>query len=166
MTHATETPNFQIRLAVIAEAPIVASILAQAFREYEPLYTPEAFAATTPTSEQIQNRWNEGPVWVAAQQNQLVSTVAAVPKGEALYIRSMAMLPSARGQGMGRGLLEEVERFAVAHRFQRMILSTTPFLTHAIRLYERFGFHRNSDGPHDLFGTPLFTMEKLCRYSS
>ena len=28
------------------------------------------------------------------------------------------------------------------------------------RLYERFGFQRTSDEPHELFGTPLFTMEK------
>jgi hypothetical protein len=36
----------------------------------------------------------------------------------------------------------------------------TPFLNTAIRLYEAFGFRRMNDGPHDLFGTPLFTMEK------
>jgi GNAT superfamily N-acetyltransferase len=160
MNHTNDTPNFQIRLAVIAEAPIIASILVQAFREYESLYTPEAFAVTTPTSEQIQRRWNEGPVWVAVQLDRIVGTVAAVPRGESLYIRSMAILPSARGEGIGRGLLQEAERLAVAHGFQRMILSTTPFLTHAIRLYEQFGFHRVSEGPQDLFGTPLFTMSR------
>ena len=41
-----------------------------------------------------------------------------------------------------------------------MFLSTTPFLESAIRLYEKFGFQRTSDGPLDLFGTPLFTMQK------
>jgi hypothetical protein len=41
-----------------------------------------------------------------------------------------------------------------------MVLSTTPFLTAAISLYERFGFSRSIDGPHDLYGTPLFTMVK------
>jgi len=29
-----------------------------------------------------------------------------------------------------------------------------------MRLYERFGFQRTEEGPHDLFGTSLFTMEK------
>ncbi len=41
-----------------------------------------------------------------------------------------------------------------------MFLSTTPFLHSAIRLYERFGYRRTDDGMNDLFGTPLFTMEK------
>jgi len=43
---------------------------------------------------------------------------------------------------------------------KRLYLSTTPFLHSAIRLYERCGFRRTDEGPHDLFGTPLFTMEK------
>jgi ribosomal protein S18 acetylase RimI-like enzyme len=42
-----------------------------------------------------------------------------------------------------------------------MLLSTAPFLDRAIRLYERFGFRRTNEGPHDLFGTPLFSMEKV-----
>jgi len=33
-------------------------------------------------------------------------------------------------------------------------------LSRAIRVYESFGFRRTEDGPQDLFGTPLFTMEK------
>jgi hypothetical protein len=41
-----------------------------------------------------------------------------------------------------------------------LFLSTTPFLTHAIVLYEGLGFQRSNEGPHDLFGTPLFTMVK------
>jgi len=44
-----------------------------------------------------------------------------------------------------------------------MLLSTTPFLDDAIRLYQRFGFERIREGPHDLAGTPLFTMEKAVR---
>ena len=59
--------------------------------------------------------------------------------------------------------IEQVENFARAGGFQRMLLSTTPFLDDAIRLYQRFGFERIREGPHDLAGTPLFTMEKAVR---
>jgi hypothetical protein len=41
-----------------------------------------------------------------------------------------------------------------------LLLSTTPFLSEAIKLYERSGFRRSTEGPRELFGTPLFTMEK------
>jgi GNAT superfamily N-acetyltransferase len=152
--------DVQIRLALADEAVSIASVLYQSFVEYEPFYTPEAFAATTPTADQLRERWREGPVWVAVQNDTIIGTVAVVPKGEALYIRSMAILPTARGQGIGRLLLHEVERFANERRCRRLFLSTTPFLRRAIRLYEQFGFQRSSDGPHELFGTPLFTMVK------
>ena len=73
----------------------------------------------------------------------------------------MAVLPAARGQRVGELLLKQVEDFAIAHGCRRLFLSTTPFLSRAIRLYERFGFRRTEEGPGDLFGTPLYTMEKM-----
>src|SRR5262249_7423991 len=121
---------------------------------------PGGFAATTPTSDQIRARWYEGLVWVAVQNGNLIGTVAAVSKSTGLYVRSMAVLPSVRGQGIALQLLKQMESFAVANHHARLFLSTTPFLTSAIHLYERFGFQQNDEGPHDLFGTPLFTMVK------
>src|SRR5688572_25662294 len=149
-----------VRNAIVDESPAIASVLKQAFAGYEPLYTPAAFAATTPTSLQIQQRWHEGPVWVAIRKDNIVGTVSAVPKIPDLYVRSMAVLPTATDQGIGGQLLDEIERFALDHHYKSLFLSTTPFLKEAIRLYGRFGFQRSDNGPHDLFGTPLFTMIK------
>lgn len=150
----------QIRLAEARDIASIASVLYQAFVEYKSLYTPEAFSATTPTTEQIRVRWGEGPVWVAMQNDTIVGTVSAVPKSEGMYIRSIAVLPAARGQGVGRLLLQTVEDFARAKGCQRLFLSTTPFLLRALRLYEHFGFRRSEEGANNLFGTPLFTMVK------
>jgi GNAT superfamily N-acetyltransferase len=160
MSQFNPPSNTLVRRAVADEAPIIARVLYQAFVELEAQYTPAAFAATTPTSDQIWERWSDGPVWAAAQGHQLVGTISATPKIEGLYIRSMAVLPSVRGHGIGYRLLQTVEQFAIAQGFQRMFLSTTPFLAGAIRLYERFGFHRSNDAPHELFGTSLFSMVK------
>lgn len=107
-------------------------VLRASFVEYESAYTPPAFAATTPTSEQIQYRMSEGPVWVALHQGTIVGTVSVVPKNEAVYLRSMAILPTAREQGIGRLLLAQVEEFATRHSYERLFLSTTPFLTRAL----------------------------------
>ena len=152
-------PGIEIRLAIASEAPEIASVLYESFVEYRPSYTPGAFDATAASIEEIQTRMQQGPVWVAVHQSKIVGTVAAVPIGDALYIRGMAILPSARGQAIGRLLLETIEKYARRQRYRRLTLSTTPFLDRAIRLYESFGFRRASDGPDDLYGTPLFTME-------
>ena len=160
MSKSELVSNVLIRRALMEESFAIASILRQAFVEFEPLYTPPAFAATTPTSNEIQARWDEGPVWVAVQNQNLVGTVAAVPKTAGLYVRSMAVLPHARGQMIAWHLLREIESFARTNRHKHLFLSTTPFLGSAIHLYESFGFKRNDEGPRDLFGTPLFTMVK------
>lgn len=156
-----QSPDIDVRLATADDAPAIAAVLRAAFAEYDALYTAEALAATTPPSERIEQRMHEGPVWVAVRQNAIVGTVAAVPQSKALYVRSMAVLPMARGQGVGRRLFEQVERYAAARGLTRLYLSTTPFLTRAIRLYEGLGFRRTNAGPNDLFGTQLFTMEKV-----
>ena len=149
-----------IRRAVPEDAAAVASVLYESFAEYEPSYTPEGFAATVSDPEQVRGRIEREPVWVAVKDGKIVGTVGAVPKGDALYVRSMAVVPAARGGAVGRRLMEQVEEFAAGQGFGRMFLSTTPFLTRAIRLYERAGFRRSPEGPHELFGTPLFTMVK------
>ena len=157
--------ELQIRRAVPEDASAIASALYESFAEYEASYTPEAFSFTVSTPEQIHDRIQEGPVWVALEGENLVGTVGVVTKGESLYIRGMAVVPAARGSGTGRLLMERVEEFAAGQGFKRMSLSTTPFLSRAIRLYERVDFRRSPEGPHDLFGTPLFTMVKNLRSS-
>jgi len=138
----------------------VADVLREAFESYRPQYTPEAFAATTPSAEQVRQRWHEGPVWVVVHDGRIVGTVAAVPRGHALYMRSMGVRPASRGSGCGRLLVEAVERHATANGHRLVVLSTTPFLHPAIALYARCGFARTDAGPLDLAGTPLVTMSK------
>ena len=150
----------RVRRATTDDAAWVASILRQAFSEYEQFYTEQGYAATTPGASEIVARMGQGPVWVAVHKKQIVGTGSVVPKPEGIYIRGMAVIPSARGLGIGRRLLDEIQRFAIAQGCAHLLLSTTPFLNRGIRLYEAFGFRRINDGPHDLFGTPLFTMEK------
>ena len=97
---------------------------------------------------------------VAALDGVVIGTVSVVARGESVYVRGMAVLPTARRQRFGEALLRQAEELASAHGCGRLYLSTTPFLTLAIQLYERAGFRRSDDGPHELCGTPLFTMEK------
>lgn len=75
-----ESGAISIRRATRADADSLASILSESFAEYEPLYTPEGYAATTPAVEQLRARWQEGPVWVVVRGLAVVGTVSAVPR--------------------------------------------------------------------------------------
>ena len=152
-----------VQRATPEDAPAIAAVLAAAFLPYRAMYTQAAFEATTPSAPVVRARFAEGPAWIALAQAGAVGTVAAVPRGRDLYVRSMAVLPSAAGTGIGRRLLRAVEESALAAGHARLVLSTTPFLGPAIRLYEAAGFRRTGDGPHDLHGTPLVGMAKDLR---
>lgn len=150
-----------IRLAGADDAPRISQVLFDAFVEYESLYTQEGFAATAINDEKVLTRMAEGPMWVVLKDGVLVGTAAGLAEDQSLYVRGMAVDPSARGQRIGHTLLATIEEFARAALFRRMYLSTTPFLDRAIRLYEGFGFKRINKAPGDLCGTPLFSMEKI-----
>jgi N-acetylglutamate synthase-like GNAT family acetyltransferase len=151
----------KIREARERDSENVAALLRQAFARYEPLYTAEGFAATTPDANGIAARLREGPIWLAIQENErIVGTAAAVCQSEQCYVRGVAVLPECRGRGVASSLMAAVERFALQNRARRLFLTTTPFLDDAIRLYSRLGFERSGDSPLDLYGTPLFEMTK------
>ena len=157
---AEEKSDIEIRIAGAADASAVAVLLHHSFVSYRDRYTAPAFLATTPKQPHILTRLSEGPIWIAEQGGAVVGTVSAVSRGRTLYIRGMAVLPAARRRGIAERLLREVEKFASAAGCERLCLSTTPFLTEAIRLYTRSGFQRSDEGPDDLYGTPLFSMQK------
>jgi GNAT superfamily N-acetyltransferase len=152
--------EIQIRQANPSDATAVAKILYDSFAEFKPLYTCGGFDATTPPAEQVLVRMEEGPVWLALRGSEALGTVAAVAQGESVYMRGMAVLPVARGLGVGARLFETVEHWAEKQGACRVYLTTTPFLHAAIRMYQKHGFKRMPTGPQDLFGTPLFAMEK------
>jgi GNAT superfamily N-acetyltransferase len=152
--------QIEIRRAAPEDAPAIATLLYEAFVEFKSLYTDGGFSATTPDAAQILVRMHEGPAWLAIGNDVVLGTVAALIKSQSAHIRGMAVLPSARVSGVGAALLQHVEDWATSQGCSRLFFSTTPFLSAAIRLYEKFGFRRTGEGPHELAGTPLFTMEK------
>jgi aspartate N-acetyltransferase len=148
-----------VRFADIDEAGKIAGILYQAFVEFKDQYTDGGFALTTPTAHYIRERWHEGPVWVSLTDGRMVGTVGVVGYPPSLHIRSMAVLPAARGQGVASALMRRIENYALTNGYASLDLCTTPFLSDAIRLYVQFGFANT--GVSDLAGTPLITMQKL-----
>src|SRR5580765_7674906 len=55
-------------------------------------------------------------------------------------VKRMYVAPSARGTGVGRRILEELEQFARAQGALRLVLETGPLQAEALALYHRAGF--------------------------
>lgn len=84
-----------------------------------------------------------GQFWVVEQHDQIVGTAAYYPvKGDCstAEIRKMYLLPTVRGQGLGRFLLQTLEQEIVANRFQMIRIETASVLKAAVQLYETSGY--------------------------
>ena len=151
----------EIRLAQPGDEAAIAKVLLEAFSRFRNDYTPESFAVVTASAEEVAKRFDEGPIWVAEDQGEIVATVSVLPEPEWLYIRSMAVSPAAQGLGIAHRLLDAIEKYATHEGFEKLFLYTTYFSVGAIELYEKHGFVRGRDTTaEEWFGTPGLAMEK------
>jgi putative acetyltransferase len=80
---------------------------------------------------------------IIEHQNQIVGTAAYYPihRGEkAVEIRKMYLLPSARGLGLGKYLLQQLENAIASRGFQQIWIETASVLAEAVKLYESNGY--------------------------
>lgn len=152
---------FEIRLARQDETTMVSTLLLEAFEPYRAGYTADAFAYTTPTAGAIASRFVEGPIWLAVDGEEAIGTVSVMPDEGRLYIRSMAVRPSAQGRGVGQRLLDTLEKYGRDAGFRKLYLYTTHVLPAARHLYEKNGFYVvRETPPEEWFGVGGIEMEK------
>jgi GNAT superfamily N-acetyltransferase len=93
---------------------------------------------------------------IAERQDVIVGSVLLFPPAANAYggagggaewpeVRLLAVLPAARGQGIGAALMAECVRRARIAGAAALGLHTTDMMQAAIRLYERMGFVRTPD---------------------
>lgn len=84
-----------------------------------------------------------GKFWVVEQNDRLVGTGAYYPitRGErAVEIRKMYLLPCVRKKGLGKYLLQELERAIALANYQEIWVETASVLQEAVKLYEKNGY--------------------------
>lgn len=78
---------------------------------------------------------------VVEQDHLIVATVGLLKLDDtSCELRKMYALPSVRGQGLGRLLVDFAVATARTWQCQRMVLDTASVLREAIALYQRYGF--------------------------
>ena len=136
-------------------------ILHDAFLPYRSFYTKEAFDATVVSTDTIEKRINSSAysVYGAFVEGELAGTVTSKLTGTGdLYFMSMAVLPRFAGRGIGNALLTTLKEEAIETKCRFISLDTYEPLTHAIRLYEHFGFRRTGKSK-DYSGIVVFEMK-------
>ncbi|MCD8488921.1 MAG: GNAT family N-acetyltransferase [Desertifilum sp.] len=121
-----------------AAAEVIGSVLAEYGLAWDPT------GADRDVLEVEAAYWEKGgEFWVVEYQGKLVGTAAYYPveRGEgAVEVRKMYLLPEARGQGLGRFLLQALEKAIAIRQFQQIYVETASVLKEAVQLYERSGY--------------------------
>ncbi|MFQ4145454.1 GNAT family N-acetyltransferase [Chlorogloeopsis sp. ULAP02] len=84
-----------------------------------------------------------GEFWIIEHQNKLVGTGAYYPikrSENAVEIRKMYFLPSVRGLGLGKYLLQQLEEAIASRGFLSIWIETASVLAQAVKLYESNGY--------------------------
>jgi GNAT superfamily N-acetyltransferase len=165
--------RLRIRDARADERAAIRELTLGAYAEFAPIMTPTAWAALRQAL--LAGLEAEGAVEriVAEQDGALVGSVllyspttnaygnAAAAPADWPELRLLAVTPAARGQGVGRALVEECMRRARRAGAIALGLHTSESLLAAIRMYERMGFVRAPEGDFQPSGAELVMAYRL-----
>jgi GNAT superfamily N-acetyltransferase len=125
------------------DAPAIAALLAALMVDHglAPL-SPERLVGAVEHVMQLPAAWylvadGEGELVGTLQLNQRYSTWETAPYG---YVEDFCVAPARRGEGIGRLLLAQVERWARERGWVRVDLDVSTSLTGTLRFYERCGY--------------------------
>lgn len=90
----------------------------------------------------------------AFDDGELVGCVFFKTEQDSLYIGKLAVEPSNQGQGIGRRLLIEAEKRAIAKKLSSLRLETRIELTENHRTFEKFGFVKTAENAHAGYDRP------------
>lgn len=124
-------------------------------REYGFDITFEAYVAG-PRAEFVRTRTDRDRLWIAESGERIRGCIAIVGvSADEAQLRWFLVDPSARGQRLGRRLLDEAIDFCRCRNYKFMFLWTVDLLTAAARLYRSVGFAKVEEKPGRQWGVDL-----------
>ena len=144
--------DVQITEAGRRELDEVRRVLAEANEGYRAVLDPAAFDPYLEMVLDLDARLDVAEVLVLRAEHQMLATVTYFPDARlegwgfaegVAGIRSMGVVPSARGRGLALRLLDDCVARARRAGAEAIGLHTAAWLPDAIRLYERYGFVRD-----------------------
>lgn len=139
-----------IRDAREVELDHLARMMADAYREYEPVMPAEAWRFYEADITAVHERTGDSRLIVWDDGGDLLGAVTYYPPGRLgivparwAYLRLLAVSPTARGRGIGRALVEEVIDRARSDGAEAVAIHTTAWMSTARDLYRARGFTRD-----------------------
>jgi len=128
------------------------TVYAQKFG-FDPTF--EAYVAG-PLAKFVRQHTTRDRLWIAERGARIVGCIATVGvSASEAQLRWFLVDPAARGQGLGRALLDAAVQFSAACGYESAFLWTVSALTAAARLYGELGFIKVEERPSHLWGVDV-----------
>lgn len=148
--------HLSLRNARNSERGIIRDLTVAAYAQYQTVMPPRFWTYYQRNLIATLDGEGNGERLVAEQNGSIVGSVLLFPPATHPYasalistsypeVRFLAVLPQARGQGIGTALMQECERRAQEAGAQAIGLHTAEVMRAAIRMYERLGFVRTPE---------------------
>jgi GNAT superfamily N-acetyltransferase len=147
-----------VRDAVPADYPAIRGIIIAAYRQYADLIDRDIFSPYLADLLDLERHARHGRLLVVEADEQVSGFAAFYPDASVQGVglptdwasgRALAVHPSVRGHGVARALLAAAERLAREAGAPAFAFHTASFMTGAIALYERLGYHRAPEFDYD-----------------
>jgi len=131
-----EERRYSLRSATADDAPLIAALVASAYGHYVERIGRLPGPMTQDYPEVIRN----ARVTVAERDGTIVGVLVLNETAEGFLIENVAVLPTERGVGLGRALLELAEAEAANAGFDSIYLYTHEKMTENLALYSKIGY--------------------------
>jgi GNAT superfamily N-acetyltransferase len=149
-------PDYSIREATAADAPALARLIRAAFEEYRGRLDPPSGAHSESAARLEALLDDEFAYAAATPDGALLGCVFYDAKRDEFYLHRLAVLPQARGQGVGAALVAAVERTARDAGRAWVTLNVRIALPENRRYYEQLGYGVAASGSHAGYSSPTF----------
>lgn len=134
--------DFSIRPWQGGDRQLVAALIQQVLLEYGLSWEPDGADRDVLEVETAYFQ-ADGEFWVVEQNLRIVGTAAYYPiqRGErAVEIRKMYLTTAVRGRGLGKFLLQELEKAIFTRGYRQIWIETASVLEEAVKLYRQAGY--------------------------
>ncbi len=137
--------DFLIRDWVASDRECAANVVKTVLEEYGLGWEVSCGGCSDQDAVEVEKYYQQtgGEFWVVEAQGKIIGTGGYHPieRGDsAVEIRKMYLLPEARGYGLGRFLLAQLEQAAADKGFGEAWVETATVLKEAVVLYEKNGY--------------------------
>lgn len=135
-------------------------LMLAAFQEFDGVLDPPS-GGHAETIDSVRTRFAAGSAVLATIAGEPAGFAFYRSQGDHVYFSRLSVLPAFRNRGIGRALIDHVERRAVETGAAGVRLGVRTQLPHLIERYERLGYRITKYMTHDGYAQPTYVyMEK------